>query len=257
MLQELGAITDWLNSNQGILSVLIFFATLILGWVTGAFSALWSTFRRKPNLKFELIEGPTFVCTYGTGEKHGDYDVHRTGVALYLKIVNVGSVPTSVVNVSVGYHWHVKPFGWSWWRFRLGWDWISSPGVALADFQTAIGENTKFYPFLIQTSSVSGHAAETYLNIGQATNGVVYFEQVSSWGGCFPSARNRRVKLKVQVTDSFGRKYTAKHLVNRVTLEEARRYNPSFGSTLARLNSQADPIELPTDQHGNLIPPGL
>lgn len=252
-LDRLNAISTWLNLNPGLLAVILFGATLIFGWVTGIFSAL----RRKPNLKVDLIDGPTFVCTYGTGEKHGDYDAHRTGVALYLKIVNIGSSPTSIMNISIGYHWHVKPFGRAWWRYRLGWYWLRDSGVALEDFQVSIGKGKKFYPFLIQTSNVSGHSAETYLEIGQGTNGVVYFEQTSSWGGCFPTAKNGRIKLKVQITDSFDRNYTSTHFVSRVTLEEARKFNPSFGKTLAQLHSQEDPFDLPTDQHGNLIPPEL
>jgi hypothetical protein len=194
----------------------------------GYFSAL----RRKPRLKVKLIEGPTFICTFGTGEKHGDYDVHRTGVALYPNIINIGSAPTSIINVSVAYHWHIRSLGRQWWLYRLGWFWIQDLGVALRDFQISIGEDTKFYPFLIQMSSISNSSAETYLNVGQATNGVVYFEQTSSWGGCFPTARNGDVKIKVRIVDSFGRKHTSRHVIRKVSLQEARKFNPSFGQTL-------------------------
>lgn len=80
------AIAKGLNDNQGVVGVTIFVATLILGWVSGIFSAL----RRRPKFKIGLIDGPTFVCTFLTGKKFDDYDVHRTAVALYLKIANVG-----------------------------------------------------------------------------------------------------------------------------------------------------------------------
>lgn len=94
---------DWSNQNQGVLAVVLFLVTLALGWVSGIFSAL----RRKPKFQISVIDGPTFCCTFMLGKRHGDYEVHRTGVALYLRIANVGSAPSSIDNISIGYHWHL------------------------------------------------------------------------------------------------------------------------------------------------------
>jgi len=220
-------IVEWINTNQGIVSLLIFFATILLGWVSGIFSAL----RRKPKFKIELIPGPTFCCTFPTEKKHDHYDVHRTGVALYLIVSNIGSAPSSIADISIGYHWNLKPFSKLWIKNTLGWFWLHEQTVILADFQTSIGDTTKYYPFLIQRSNVSGENTQTFLDVGRSLNGVVYFEQNDSWGGCYPVVRDSKVLLKINVRDTFGNNHYAKFMVPAITLEEAKRFNPMFGKT--------------------------
>ena len=230
----------WLNDNQGVVGVVIFAATLMLGWVSGIFSAL----RRKPKFKLRLIDGPTFVCTFQIGKKHGDFDVHRTGVALYIRIANVGSAASSIDQISIGYHWQVASLTKAWFRYGLGSFWLHEQSVAIQDFQVKIGENIKFYPFLTQKSIHSQVVAHSYLEPGQTENGVVYFEQADSWGGCYPISREGFTKIKVCVRDSFGGKHVARFTIPSVTLEQARKYNPSFGVTLAELRNEP----LPQDQ---------
>lgn len=251
MTDQLTPLTAWLNSNQGVLGLVLFAATILFGWISGIFSAL----RRKPRFRIRTIEGPTFACTYGVGQTHENYDVHRTGIALYLNIANVGSAPASIEAIAIGYHWAIKPFGRLWWRYGLGWFWLDNQAVALADFQAEIGENIKIYPFLTQRSVLSGLSAETFLEVGRSTSGVVYFEQADSYGACFPLAIGRQVRAKIRITDSFGRRHAAKVLIPRFSLAEAQKYNPSFGLTLATLRGESGPIELPVDENGNLIPP--
>ena len=109
-------LAKWLNDNQGVVGIAIFVATIGFGWLSGIFSAL----RRKPKFKVRLIEGPTFCCTYPTGNTHEGFDAHRTGIALYLTIANIGSASSSLENISVGYHWHLRPFTFLWLRFTVG-----------------------------------------------------------------------------------------------------------------------------------------
>lgn len=251
MVEILSDIASWSNKNQGVLGLILFLITIILGWVSGIFSAL----RSKPKFRIKIIEGPTFTCTFGTGGKEGDYDIHRTGIALYLRVTNVGSAPATIEHVHVGYHWAIKPFGKLWWQYRIGWYWLYEPTICLADFQAIIGEYTKFYPFLIQKSSVSGESSDTYLEVGKSTIGVVYFEQKDSFGACFPLARNNIAKIKIKVIDSFQRSYVVSIKIPRLSLEEAKKYNPKFGSTLSALHGDLEPLDLPVDKHGNLIPP--
>lgn len=227
----------WLNDNQGIVSVAIFALTLAFGWVSGIFSAL----RRRPKFRVHLIPGPTFVCTFPTGQKHGDFDVHRTGIALYLKIANSGSEASSIDQISVGYHWQVTPFSRAWFKYGLGWFWLHDQTAAIHDFQVKIGENIKLYPFLTQKSINSPVQASTYLEPGQSENGVVYFEQLDSWGGCFPAVGKEGARIKICVKDVFGGKHIASFTVQSVTLEYARTYNPSFGKTLAELRNEPLP----------------
>lgn len=242
---------DWTNENQGIISVAIFMATITIGWASGIFSAL----RRKPKFKLELIPGPSFVCTFGIGKQHGEYDIHRTGVSIYLRVSNVGSAAASIKDIHVGYHWCVKPFSINWLKYRLGWFWLTDQTVVSEDFKVCIGnENTKLYPFLTQTSTITGTSAESYLEVGKTTNGVTYFEQTDSWGGCFPVAINHLVRIKIKVIDSFDRTHHKKFLVPKLNLEGARSYNPSFGLTLASINKENEQLDLNIDQHGNAFP---
>lgn len=241
-----------LNANEGVVAVTIFCVTLFMGWSSGIFTAL----RRKPRLRIRCIPGPSFVCTYGTGKKQGAFDVHRTGFALYLSIANVGSAPTSIDRVSLGYRWALLPFVPLWWRYTLQRFWLTDQTVALEDFQVEIGDRLKVYPFLTQRSSLSGESARSFLEIGQATNGVVYFEQQDSWGACFPVSRYGIVRVKVRVTDVFGRSYDKIIELNRVGLADARKYNPSFAKTIMTLRGEEEPVDLPQDKHGNLVPPG-
>src|SRR6266851_1203763 len=203
----------------------------MLGWISGIFSGL----RRKPRFRLGLIEGPTFACTFKTGEKYGEFEVHRTGFALYVHISNTGTAPSSIHNVAVGYHWCIKPLSIQWFKYGVGWFWLENQVTSLSDFQYRIGENIKFFPFLTQASSMSLAAIDTYLQIGKSANGVVYFEQSESFGGCFPLVVGGKVSVKVRITHVFGRHYTRVFQIPAVSLEDARKYNPAFGSTMEEL----------------------
>lgn len=235
--QAYAAGATWLNDNQGVVGVAIFVLTLALGWVSGIFSAL----RRRPSFRIKLIDGPTFVCTFQTGKKYNEFDVHRTGVALYIKIANSGAAASSIEKISVGYHWQVIPFTRAWFKYGLGWFWLHDETTAIYDFQAKIGENIKFYPFMTQKSIHAPTHASTYLEPGQSENGVVYFEQSDSWGGCFPAVGKEGTRIKICVRDVFGGKHTARFTVPNVTLEYARKYNPSFGRTLSEIRDEPLP----------------
>jgi hypothetical protein len=243
--------SKWLNDNQGVVAIALFVATIGFGWLSGIFSAL----RRKPKLKLSLIDGPTFCCTYYIGKRYGEFEVHRTGVALYLAVANIGSAAASIKRIWVGYHWHLHPFSTQWLRYTLGWYWLKTQSIALEDFQVRIGDGTKVYPFLMQKSFLSPGESKTYLQVGESTNGVVYFEQSDSYGGCFPTVRNGRVAIKVRIQDIFGRKYTAKFKIDSVDIDQARKYNPSFGKTLAELHGEPLPFDQPVAK--SFLPYGI
>lgn len=231
--------SKWSNDNQGVVSVGIFVVTMGFGWISGIFSAL----RRKPKFKIGLIDGPTFCCTYPIGKTNGEHESHRTGLALYLAVKNAGSAASSIGNISIGYHWHIHPFSFAWLRYSVGWFWLHDQTAALTDFQAKIGENVKVFPFLTQTNYLAAVDAKTYLQPGEATNGVVYFEQSDSWGGCFPSPRKGGVPIKVAIEDAFWKKHSAKFKIPSVQMEYARKYNPSFGKTIAELHGEQLPFD--------------
>jgi hypothetical protein len=229
-----------LNENQGVVGVGIFLLTLFLGWVSGIFSAL----KRKPKFVFELIPGPTFLCVLPTGEKFNGYDARRLGIALYLSVANCGSSASSLHAIHIGYRWNLIPLTLSWFRFSLFQFWLKELTASLTDFQAAIGKNIKVFPFMFQQSFLSSVRPETFLQPGQSAKGVVYFEQSDSWGGCQPRVWKGQVRLSVRILDVFGGRHTKKFWVPVVSLAEARKFNPTFGKTLAELHGQP----LPEDQ---------
>lgn len=237
IIEWLTTATAWTNENQGLISVALFIITVIIGWFSGIFSAL----RRKPKFKIETIPGPTFSCTYLTGSKHHEYDAHQTAIAIYLHISNIGAASSSIHKIRVGYHWNLTPWSLLWLKYSIGWFWIEHQAVALTDFQVKMGDSIKVYPFLIQKNYLSPAQTETFLEIGRSTNGVVYFEQAESWGGCFPKSNKQQVKIKVEITDVFGGRHKAIIKIPAIALEEARKYYPEFGNTLFNINS-AEPI---------------
>lgn len=131
----------------------------------------------------------------------------------------------------------------AWLKYSIGWFWLPNQAASLTDFQAKIGENIKVFPFLTQANHLVPVDAETYLQPGQTTNGVVYFEQSDSWGGCFPSPRNGLVRVKVVVEDAFGKRHSAKFNIPSVSMEHARTYNPSFGKTIAELRGEPLPFD--------------
>lgn len=221
----------WMNANQGLISVGLFIVIILLGWVSGIFSAL----RRKPKFRIELIPGPTFLCTFGTGDEFNGHDVHRVGIALYLSIANKGSAASSIDAVHVGYRWDLTPFSKMWIKHTLRRHWLKERTAALSDFQVIIGNNVKVYPFLFQKNYLSQVQQDTYLRPGQSVVGVVYFEQPDSWGGCQPLVWQGRTRLSVRILDVFGGRHSRSFWVPSISLEDATKFNPSFGRKISEL----------------------
>ena len=234
---EISDIIKWSNRNAGFLSVIIFVVTLFLGWTSGIFRSL----RKRPKFKIKIMPGPTMCTTFCTGKKFNGYDVHRTAISAYLGISNIGSAPSSIETVWIGYHWNISPISWLWFRYRLFWYWLKQPITTMEDFQCAVGDNVKIYPSLLQGTSSIRKAPETYLEVGKNVNGVVYFEQDDSWGGCSPALKNNRVKFRVIIFDTFGKKYKKTFWAPFKDLHEAQKYNPSFGATYATLRNEFGP----------------
>ncbi len=229
-------IIHWSNGNAGFQGLLLFFTTIFLGWVSGIVRSL----RTKPKFNIELAPGPNFCSTFEVGEKFNDYEVHQTGISLYLKVSNIGSAPASIKNIELGFHWQIGIINFPLWiRYRLGWDWIDYPTIALVDFGYDLGEKggIKIYPFLIQSSRISGGKPDTYLSVGKNTNGVIYFELDKSYGARFPAHLmingKKYTQLKIKIEDSFDITHQQTFRVPLVELSEARKYCPSFGATLS------------------------
>jgi len=217
----------WCNDNSGFVSIILFVATLVVAWAGGLFKLL----RHKPRFVLSLSPGPTFACTYLTGVKFGEYDVTRTFFALYLTISNRGSAAGTIQTAQLGYKWSINRLNWYFLRYVLGWCWLPTM-ISMMDFHYILKSGgAKVYPFLMQRSTVLLEQSDLYLPIGKSAHGVIYFEQPDAWGGCQPRVKAGKTLVKIRVTDSFGATHTDKFRLPVVTLEEARKYNPSIGTT--------------------------
>jgi hypothetical protein len=224
----MGEITDWLNSNQGILSLFIFLATLIIGWVTGIFRALM----KRPKFKIRVIKKMTFGTAFLTGEKytppgHGTYDLHKTAFVIYLEITNVGSAASSLGKIKIGYY---KDDGKSTlFQKRL---WINQSNI-LDVFAIPLGDGQFLsIPNLNQGSVNIDDPNRGFLLVGESIAGAAYFEQVFSWGNNYPRMDEKAyTNIKIKIYDAFGRRYSKKENVLMKPLTEAVRYNPKFGFT--------------------------
>lgn len=240
------------NANDGFLNILLFLATLGVGWLSGAFSAI----RSKPDFKITTIPGPTIIAVVATSIGTGDKATCRTAISLYLAIVNVGRAASDTGRMRIAYR--CNALKWQdarWWgrcdhhehyieRFRLlyRWLWIEHMAVALDDFMVSLGnEKKKLYPFLVQGSQLQPTAQSRYLRVGQGDAGIVYYESPEYWGGYSPRVDDGKCDVRVEVKDAFGRTHRAKFKVPVIPIEEARKFTPSFGSSLESLRDDEVP----------------
>lgn len=233
MFNLLPSIITWTNENSGFLSLLIFIFALLLGW----FSGFFKSFIQKTKFRIDRLDGPNCCSIVSTGKIINGETIHRTAFSVYLKIVNVGNVPASIDNVEAAFHWHLRPFSWTWIRYRLFWTWIRQPTVVLDSFKVSIGEQDKVYPLLLQNSHITHIPAETYLRVGQSVNGVIYFEGDDAWGGCFPALSKENVtKIKITIVDSFKRKHSIVVKIPVVPLSVSKQFCLSFGGSRSALD---------------------
>ena len=212
------------NENSGFLSLILFLAALLIGWMSGLFKAI----RNRPVLIIRLIDGPTMISTFATGREFNGHASHKTAISLYLDICNTGSASTAIDRIEVAYHNHTL-------KYSFLWFWIKNQTVVLTDFMIPVGEKIKVYPFLTQGSILAPKQTDSFLEVGKKVNGIVYFEQEECWGGYKPRSINGLVELKVRLFDVFGGAHTKKFKIPEVTLDSAKTFNLNFGSTLESL----------------------
>ena len=221
-------IKNWLNSNIGVLNVIIFFSTLAVGFLSGIFKSIV----KRPRFNIRIIPKMTYGSVFLTGEKHtppkfGTYDVHKTAFVVYLEITNRGTADSSIGKIRVGYY---KDDGKrKLFQKRL---WIKESNI-LDLFAIPTGdEKSLVTPNLRQVNPETEDRYSGFLRIGNSKNGTCYFEQSSSWGNHYPRRdENGNTELKIEIKDAFGNKYKKKFKVPIVNFDKAIRYNPKFGMT--------------------------
>lgn len=225
-MNTLKLIIEWCNKNSGFISVLIFFTTIMLGCVSGFFKSII----KKSKFKIRIISGPTICAIFPIDRRYNGHQVYRTAISVYLNVSNVGTSPANIEKIWVGYHW--KSF-----KYYFTWFWLKEQMVTMEDFKYDFGDTIKVYPSLMQGTTLTMSRVDTYLDIGKSATGVVYFEQ-DGWGACFPSSNKGRAKLCIIIIDTFGRKHKQIFTSPVKPLEEAKKYNHSFGETLKVLEEE-------------------
>lgn len=225
---------SWLNANQGVLSLLIFAISAAFAWFSGILSAL----RRRPKLKIRSIPGPTLCAVVPTGRFVNNFPTHHTCISLYLQVANAGSAPTSIGDITLSYDLETFAFSRLWWKHLFRPHVIVHQIAALQDFQVNVGGgDVKLFPFLMQKSAISGDTAENYLQVGDITNGIVYFEEPEAWGAYQPRNVGQTTKIRVRIEDAFGHKHRQTLRAPIASLAEAKKYNPRFGDSLETIRA--------------------
>lgn len=218
-------IADWCNQNSGVLTVLIFLLTIIIGWISGLFNLL----RKRPNFIIEIIDGMTFGCTFDLNKTHEGLPVHKTAFSVYLKITNIGNAPSSIGDIYLGYKRNDLSRSW-----RQKWNWIRET-ISKSDFLMNFedSEQVKGFPFLKQRNKFFANDTDLYLEIGKSVNGISYFEEQEAFGSFMPRPNKNQLTtdIKLKVLDSFGKKHLQKLTINIIEPNEALKTNPYFGQT--------------------------
>lgn len=224
---ELLDISQWSNENSGYLALIIFLVTLLISFIIFLFK---KTTAPKPSLKIEVIKHPTMCSSFATGNINENQKLHSTAFLIYLKITNDGKIPIQIGNINIAYKSENN---------KEKWYWINEETTLLEDYMTPIGDKLKVYPFLKQLNYVSPSTTKTYLQSGEDTNGLVYFEQKESQGLDYPSIdSNFKVETKIVVHDTVGNKWSIEYLIVKVQIEPIREICPSFGLTRSYCEKQ-------------------
>lgn len=224
MENALSQLIKWCNENAGFLSLLIFFAVILFGWLTGIFRALMS----RPKFIIDIVDQPTFCCTFDTGRERNGHKTHRTAIVLYLKITNIGSASSSIESIEAGTHNYT-------FKYTFLWYWIKQT-ISLRDFSVDMGHgDLKIYPFLTQKNYLIPNETISFLEVGRIRSGIEYFEQFESSGGFRPRISQGHVRIIVRVKDAFGEYHSQIFKIPVVDLEKARRFNEEFGMTIEKM----------------------
>jgi len=226
-IEYIEQIINWTNENSGFLSLILFLATILYGWLSGLFSSLI----KKPKLKVRFIPKVCFYSTYYVDEKYepkeGEkYDVHKTGFVIYASISNVGNMPTAIDKIYIGYKKNKE--------FRLfernRFIWLAQ-WHSFTPFKTKMkNDSDLIYPTLRIKNFFTDNTND-YLRTGESITGTAYFEQFKAWGNFNPIPNDdKSTDIKFKIVDVYGRKFIFNHELRYVELDEARELNEHFGN---------------------------
>lgn len=215
---------EWTNDNSGFLGLLIFITTILFGWISGIFKS----FIKKPKFKIEIIKDATFGSIIDLDREHKGFPVHKSAFAIYLEITNIGSAPSSIGEIKLGYLLSdLRP------KWRTSRKWIPET-FSKSDFRVEFKDSDiiKAFPFLKQRS-IYQTSIDTYLEVGKTANGIVYFEQREAFGSWMPRVNKdgTTADLKIAVKDAFGKTHTKKFRIDIKDADYTLKFSPYFGQT--------------------------
>lgn len=226
-MDYLKEIINWTNENSGFLSLVLFLATILYGWLSGLFSSLI----KKPKLKVRFIPKVCFYSTFYVNEKYepkkGEvYDVHKTGFVIYTSISNIGNIPTAIDKIYIGYKKN-KNFA-LFERNRYIWlaQWHS-----FTPFKTKMKNDSDLVYPTLRIKNFPTDNTNDYLRTGESITGTAYFEQVKAWGNFSPLPNeDKSTDIKFKIVDVYGNKFVFDYKLKYVELEKARELNEHFGN---------------------------
>lgn len=225
MKKILNDIIDWCNQNAGFITVILFLTSVLIGWISGFFKSI----TKRPKFKIKVIEGATFGSIIDLKKTYNGFPVNKTAFAIYLEITNVGNAPASIGKISLGYILSDLTPKW-----RAKRNWIDET-ISKSDFTIKFKDSAlvKGFPFLKQQNINFPNKVDTYLEIGQSKNGIVYFEQPEAYGSWMPSLNkdNETTNLILKIHDSYEKIHKKSLIIKMVDPNISFKMNPYFGQT--------------------------
>lgn len=223
-------IINWTNENSGFVSVVLFIATILYGWLSGLFNSII----KKPKLKIRFIDKLSFYSFYKTGnnfynkELNETYEVHKTGFVVYMSIVNIGNMATSIDKIYMAYY---KNKWYPWFKLIKEKVWLAQ-WHSIDSFRIPIQNEKYIYVTSLRIRSHELDDSNTsFIGVGDSLVGVAYFEQQEAWGNFSPlQNEDKSANIIIKIVDVYGRKYCFKTKLKLVELEKARKYNEHFGN---------------------------
>lgn len=239
MMEQLGVsfindLIKWSNDNSGFLSIILFLATIGIGWVGGIFALI----RNRPKFKIDIIDQCTFYSTLIQDKTYNGYPVHKTAFVVYCRITNLGYSGSDIVKIRLRYYRNDRNLLFHEKRFI-------AETICCSDFRYEFEEtgHVKVFPFLKQVNQLLPHQdVETYLPVGKSKNGIIYFEENEAYGNLYP-IRNKDKKtapIVIEVKDAYGNTFKKKLNIKYVEPEEALMYNPDFAMTFRKYTINSD-----------------
>lgn len=222
---NLETIVQWTNENSGFLSVILFFATLFYGWISGFFSSII----KKPKLKIRFIDKLLFFSTFDTGEKHIDngkeYEIYKSAFVVYMSIANIGNMVTSIDKIYLSYYKNKRGF----FKEKV---WLAQ-WHTLEPFCLQISEDkVLMINSLLRRDNILDFSDRTSLDPGKSILGATYFEQGPAWGNFRPLLnKDLTATIHIKIVDIYGNKFKFKTCLKEKSIDDARVLYEHFGKT--------------------------